>query len=357
MKVLYVDITSPIGHKNYNYKILSLLSELAEIDVAFKKDYLQKFNVDYVNKIYDIPDKFFSENLQEKKSSKLYKLIYRYYIFKSMQWVNSIIKQGNYDIVFFSSIEVISFSLGALKPKTRYCFVDHAIADLDRNKVKQFFWKHINHKIDAIVMENYIGDFLKDKLKIKNNIWILKHPLPKIEYNECLQTKKDKMAKYIFAPSGSNDEKFVQYLIDNDNLIPNFKIVIKSKNINYKSDKLHVFNNRISDDEYYNLMLNCSFILLPYDDSYNYRVSGVFFEAIEFGKLVLLNANNSLSYYVEKYPNTVFGYNGYENFMNLLEKMKELTANNNEICKIKEEYSDSVLQSQLKSIIQFEEKK
>jgi len=268
-----------------------------------------------------------------------------------MKWVEEIIKKDNYDIVFFSSIEIISFCLSTINPKTKYVFVDHAITTIDKNKIKRFFWKHINKNIDAIVMENYIKNFLENKIKIKNKIWLLKHPLPFIEHFKS--KKLDKInEKFIYAPSGSNDEEFINYLINNENYIENFKIIIKSKTVNYNSPNLFVFNNRISESEYYNYMLNCSFVLLPYGDDYNYRVSSIFFEAIQLNKVVLLNSNNSLKYYSERYPHTVLKYNSYSDFIKTIKNLKDVGVNYEEIEQIKEEYSDKVIENQLKTIFQ-----
>lgn len=356
MKVLYVDITSPIGHKNYNYRILSFISKMADVDVAFKKDYLIEFDKESINKIFSIPKEYFPDNLHTSKmGSRLFKIVYRLNYYKSMKCIEEIIKKNNYDIVFFSSIEVISFCLSTLNPKTKYVFVDHAITEIEKNKTKRFFWKRINKNIDVIVMENYIKDFLENKIGIRNKVCLLKHPLPDIEHYKS--SKSDEInEKFIYAPSGSNDEEFVNYLLKNENLIKDFKIVIKSKKINYNSPNLYIFNSRISESEYYNLMLNCSFVLLPYDDDYNYRVSGVFYEAIQFDKMVLLNSNNSLEFYAERYPNTVLKYNGYTGFINTIKNLKDVEVDNEEIEQIKEEYSDKAIKNQLKSIFQLDEK-
>lgn len=118
VKVLYVDMTSPVGHKNYNYRILSLISKMTDVDVAFKKDYLIDFDKKCINKIFNIPEEYFPDNLHTRKiGNRLFKIAYRFNYYKSMKWVEEIIKKDNYYIVFFSSIEVISFCLSTLNPK------------------------------------------------------------------------------------------------------------------------------------------------------------------------------------------------------------------------------------------------
>lgn len=39
MKILFIDLMSPMGHKNYNYGILRALTDLCQVDVLVRKDF------------------------------------------------------------------------------------------------------------------------------------------------------------------------------------------------------------------------------------------------------------------------------------------------------------------------------
>lgn len=257
-----------------------------------------------------------------------------------------------YDLVFFSSIEIVSFCLSTfLKPKTRYVFVDHAITAINKSKIKNFFWKCINKNVETVVMEEYISDFLKNIIKIKNKVWLLRYPLPKIDEKKLRKVQTDE--RIMFAPSESNDEEFILFLIENYNLIKNYKIVIKIKKQSFKSDNLEVFNTRIKDEDYYSIMKVCDYVLLPYASDYNYRVSGVFFKAVALNKKCLINGNNTLVYYSEKYPNTVISFKGYDEFFSVLERLKDGDNKqvHQELRMIKKQYSDEKLRQQLMLIL------
>lgn len=122
--------------------------------------------------------------------------------------------------------------------------------------------------------------------------------------------------KIIFAPGFSNEESFIEYLINNKSLIPEgFKIVLRSRKRNAIFDNLVVYNSRITDKEYYGTMINSSYILLPYEETYNYKTSGVFFESAHFNKPLLLNSNNTLKNYNDTYPGIIKLYDGFEDFL------------------------------------------
>lgn len=356
MKVLYVDITSPVGHVNYNYRLLSILSELCEIDVVFKENYLCELysRNKKINKRYNIPREYFPEHVAKRHKNKImYKIAYRYNLYKSMKDIERLVTCNNYDLIFFSSIEVISFCLSTFRPKARYVFVDHAITAIDKNRTKKFFWKLINNNIEVVAMEQYIKDFLENKVKINNKVWLVKHPLPEIYTQRIDNKQKDR--NIIFAPSGSNDEKFIEFLISNDKFIKKYKIIIKSNLQQFTGENLEVFNTRIEYDEYYRLMKSCDYVLLPYENNYNYRVSGVFYEAVVLNKLCLINGNNTLKYYVERYPTIVTQFNGYDDFINLLSKLKPCNNIIN-FNLVKNDYSDNNLKLQLKRILDYEDK-
>lgn len=356
MKILFVDILSPIGHKNYNYKIIELLSSYCEIDTAFKENYLSDFSEasEYINNMYDIPNEYFPNELT-RKNKKLYKLIYRINLFKAMNWINKLSEKNNYDLILFGGVEIVSFCLSTLRLKGRYVFIDHGVAYIVTNKVKRFFWKHLNKNIEAIAMEDYIQNYLISHVNIKNKVWLLKHPLPNIDMEKIKAIQVSK--KLIFAPSGSNDEEFISYLIYNNIMLKDYKVIIKSKKQNFENENLVVFNKRITDEDYYGIMAACDFVLLPYDLNYNNRVSGVFFEAVALNKSCLVNTHNTLKYYAEKYAEVVNGYDGYNNFFEVLEGISTRKSDTEEVLKkIKNDYSSFELRKQLKLIIYNEDR-
>ena len=74
-----------------------------------------------------------------------------------------------------------------------------------------------------------------------------------------------------------------RYLEKND-----IKIYIKSKTLEYISNNLIISGRFLSDEEYSYIMQHTSYVFMPYDiETYKYRVSGVYFDALTFSKPII----------------------------------------------------------------------
>ncbi|MBU3073202.1 hypothetical protein [Clostridium estertheticum] len=357
MKILFIDLLSPIGHKNYDYGILKYLSELCKVDILVRNNFLElEKNKIYVNDINYIPDEFIPEILKEKyKNINFYKIKFRIMQCKCMKWIKKKFDIEAYDLIFFSSVDIISFAISTQNIKTRCVFVDHSISDIDYSYMKIFFWRHINKKIDVVVMEPYIKNYIRDIIKVHNKIWTVPHPLPSINVNNYNTVIKPQNKKVIFAPGLSNDEAFIDFIINNQEKIPRqYKIIIRSEIRSISLENIEVYNKRISDEEYYGTMTNSSYVLLPYDEKYNYKTSGVFFESSSFNKPMLINNNNTLKNYNDIYPELIKLFDGFDDFLVLLEKIKkdEFSPNLDMFDKVLFDYSDEVIKKHLLKMIE-----
>jgi hypothetical protein len=353
MNLLFVDPTSPIGHKKYNLGLLNVLKDKFIIDLVIRDNYLnineEEYNIRNKN---IIPNNYIPEIITEKYNNKLLR---RFKVrFNQIKLLNLIKKNfllKDYDLILFSSVEIISFSIIMRNlHDSRVAFIDHGISNAKNSLTKRFFWKNIDRNLEVVVMEDYIKDFLYKDLNIKNKIWTVHHPVLKKVKNESVNNMSSKTI--IFAPSLSNDEEFIKNLIKNSSeILNNIIIYIRSKNINYKNENLIVYNKRISKERYNDLFNKCKYVLMPYDNNYNYKTSGVFFEAISFKKPILIRNNNTLVNYKKRYPNIIILF---ENVDDLLLKQKKIIKENfsNELfSKIIKDYSKDNLKLEIEKMI------
>lgn len=349
MKILYIDLTSPTGHKNYNLNLINIMVKIATVDVMLPWKYIdfKKEGIN-INKHYVIDEKFIPEKIRKTCNNQLIGRIRT--ITQQISLLKKVIKiQHSYDLIFFSSVEIISFSLTSRSFIKPTFFVDHAIYTTEYSKVRRFFWKKINFKVYPIVMECYIKDYIKDNLKIKNKLFLVPHPLPCVSQDVRLNDSKNSNEIIIFGPAISNDDVFLDNLIKKSNFIPNnIKIIVKSKKQNYKNQNLFVYNTHISEEMYTNYLNECDYILIAYPDEYNYRTSGVFFEAVAFQKKVILNLNNTLKDYFLRYSEIIVGFSGYDDFFESLKDLrKKDTYSNTSFEKIQADYSDETIMEAL----------
>lgn len=340
MKILFVDLMSPLGHKNYNYGILRPLCESNDVELLIRKNFLNtKEQGIKVKKTHFIPDKYIPELMKKNyKNINAFKFMYRLQQYRLVKWIYRNFEIESFDVVLFSSVDIISFSLAMKQNRTRVLFVDHGISDIGKSRVKKFFWNRLDLALELIVLEPYIKKYMEEKVRIKNKIWVVPHPLPSIEFEKYRKNNSNNK-KLIFAPGLGNDEGFINYLITNYQNIPeNYEIIIRSRKQSVKCGNLTVYEKRIDDDEYYGNFLKSEYVLLPYTDHYNYKTSGVFFEAVYIKKPILLRNNNTLKYYNKMFPGIITTFDKYDDFFQLINQYDRTEGINEDVFEESLEY-------------------
>lgn len=317
---LFIDLLSPIGHKNYDIGVLRCLSKLGSIDVLTRKNFLYEVKGLNINNVDYIPDEYIPELFRRKCTNEfIFKIKIRINQMKLLHIIKRKYKFENYDLIIFSSVEIISFSIMMHKYKGRCIFIDHGIFETTKSNVKKFFWRRINKNLDVIVMEEYIKEYVLNELKIKNNVHVFPHPLPYIDKKE-LKNISSINNKFIFSPGLETNKAFINEIIEKKQNIPNdFKFIIKGKD-NINDENLIIYNKRISDEDYYNLIYSSEYILIAYEDDYNYRTSGVLFEALYLGKKILLKNNNTLINYKNKFKNYIFEFDTLVDLFEIIQR-------------------------------------
>ncbi|WKV08010.1 hypothetical protein Q2T46_10690 [Thermoanaerobacterium sp. CMT5567-10] len=359
MKILYVDLLSPSGHIGLNKILVKTLSNLVDLDIVWRNNYINIDELKDVNdrniNVYYIPEKLYKESVS--------KISYRLNNVKIIKWLLRNFDINKYNLVFISSYETISFSMAwPRKLKTRTVILNHNNLDELQNKVKYLFFKLIPRHIEHIVFEEYMKDYLKESIKIDNKIWVMHHPISFDKYHDAkrfglLGKEKDK-CDIIFAPSGSNDELFIKNLINNQLVYKylsqtNWRLIIKSKEITYEDNYLKIFSNYLDYKEYLYYFVNAKYILFPYVQNFNYRISGVLFDAIAFKKKIIASSNKIFKYFLNKYKDLGFIFNNLNEFnslINILHKDKGIMSKEI-INQIYYDYSQDFFTKSLKNII------
>ena len=344
MEILYIDIVSMPEHKVYNSGMLRALNRDNKISICAAHGYVNKNEFNYID-YFEIPDKYvFAIN----KPKKHIQIIYRERTQRAYQWIKNNVPIHQYDVLWFSYTEPITFWLIFNKCDTPVIYCDHLISEIGNNKIKRWFFSHINKKYTMLYFEKYIGDYLREGLNLKNPLYLIRHPLPIIT---SMSKPKQHM---IFAPANSNDESFIEYLIQNETRIPNnLKIIIRSKLREHNSDRLEVYSHRIPDEEYYSKMVSCAAVLINYGKDYNYRTSTVWLESLVCHKKCFMFCNNTMKYYLEEYSEIVVPFYSNAEFFERLESWIKLTheQNNDIFAKALDDYSDFTIHTQVENVL------
>ncbi len=346
MKVLFVEPVSFPTHYDYNTGILRNFPDNVEVDICALHGYIKKTDINY-SRYYCIPEKMmYRYSIKDKHPQ----INLRWKLLNVWLWIKKNVDFSDYDIILFAYTEAITFSIIMNNIKQKVLYIDHEIGSTVANKLKLYFFKHINPQYKFIAFEDYIKSYLKKIKGFKNDVTVIRFPLPKtdeIENNICINdNERSNTNFFIFAPAINNDEEFVQFLVDNkERISKNIKIEIKSKLISVNSDNLLVFCDRIANEQYKDNLRRCNAILINYGRNYNFRTSAVFFEAVRYKKPVILCINNTLKYYAQKYNEMVWSFNDFEEFLSkqdeLCEFMRKTSSKSFE--NVMNDYTDDVV--------------
>lgn len=257
--------------------------------------------------------------LKEKKLEKILKHISSGYfslLLKIMWNTKSLIKfykKNNikYESIFFidgySFDFLLSFMISIiLKSKCPTIFI-YCRYNYEGKKLLYF-------KIFIKIIKNFsnikiLTDNKKLYLKIKKiyQVPVLEVPVPHTNFSKKI-IKKTIIKKKInlYFPGVFREEKFgrnLHYFLENNN---HKKYVVKINN-NFKNNKKYNFktillNKNLSRKEYLGNLRKSDLIVLPYQSNqYEYRTSGVFFEAISMQKKVLVSDKTWMSRELSKH--------------------------------------------------------
>ena len=323
MNILVIDPLSELGHKNFTTYLLNILSGCGEVSFVTKKGYLDKENNKY--KILHFPNKFFKISIS-KFSFRLRQIIYIYSIYKDIK------KEKKYDLILFTSYETISFAVSTLffNINKVYVIEHNNIDQIVLNKVKSWFYQRINNEITHIAFEKYITTFLQ--VKYGKKTLYLPHPFYKYSNNDFGKNK------VIFSPSSTYKESVAEKLIEfckkND-----YYLIAKGKQ-EVISERIIVrpfFNNYYQNIEKSTLIFISNFFL--------YRVSGVAFDALAYGRPIVGFRSLFLEELKKQYCYIVFVIDDVNEIKNIKFNLKKMKL---DFYKFKKEHGEVAILEQTK---------
>lgn len=323
-KILYIDPFYQTGHSDFNNGYIKALRETgATLHFVVVKGYEKHLNIAEDEVLYKIPA-FLERTDFGGLGNRICHLI-------ALFLIRLKIRFSDYDKVFFSNFDEISFYFSGIK---NAIVVPHINISESSNKVKSFFLNKVLQKNTCIAFNQSISDYLSQK----GNYKIMEQPLGLPEPIRSKQkanfaAKEQQLIndlsaynKILFSPSAqSSDTEFIQKLIDD----AAFLAMLKNENIAFvakgnftsQNENIIMINYYLSTDLYQYLFLKSDCILLAYPESFQYRVSAVLFECFANNKRCLVPSTEVFKSY-EKH----FCYQPY--FSNANDLIKRLDAFN-----------------------------
>lgn len=320
-KILYIDPFYQTGHSDFNNGYIKALRETgATLHFVVVKGYEKHLNIAEDEVLYKIPT-FLERTDLGGFGNRICHLI-------ALFLIRLKIRFSDYDKVFFSNFDEISFYFSGIK---NAILIPHINISESNNKVKFFFLNKVLKKNTCIAFNQSISNYLSQK----GNYKIMEQPLglpepirlkQKANFTAREQQLINDLSAYnkiLFSPSAqSSDTEFIQKLIDDTAflaMLKNENIAFVAKgNFTSQNENIIVINYYLSTDLYQYLFLKSDCILLAYPQSFQYRVSAVLFECFANNKRCLVPSTEAFKSY-EKH----FCYQPYFSNANDLIKLLE----------------------------------
>lgn len=283
VKILVVDPVGEMGHVKFNKSILEALSSRYDVEFLSTKGYsdLGKNICDYSvfpHSIFDsFTNKYFSRIVLYLRS--LFAVTYS--------------KKNNFDVLYFITFETISLSLVPLKNTKVWLHNHNNIDDMLKSKFKSYLFGFLSRRASLLVIEEYMADFLSTRYNC--DVYTIPHPSFLTDSGRVY----DSTGKIVFSPSGTYDS-FLMDELEKTATEQDFVLWAKGK---VEKETENVVKKKYFHD-YEERIQNASVIFII--NKISYRVAGIMYEALSFGKTVVGIDSLFMREIKKQYPNLVY---------------------------------------------------
>ncbi|WP_447877280.1 hypothetical protein [Serratia fonticola] len=291
MKILLVDTLSEPGHTSFNQSIVDWL-ENEDVSMYFSDSMARNFDSAFQS---------FPDNMLVKSS----KWKYKFNQIILMKNVFSRLRYSSFDKVLFLSYEPLSMFIWSYF----FRYFSHAsIFVVEHNTVpksgffKKMPYKMISKTVTHITLMDYISKYVSDKFN-KRAVTV-RHPMNNIlnSTNECIEPLEINDNKIIFMPSATIDADTTNKIFQVVSQNKGYTLYAKPKyDVGFESDNI-ILSTRF--DNYNRMMASSDVVIIPQD--FDYRVSGVLYEALQSNALIIVSDCIFGRFASEYFPGRVF---------------------------------------------------
>jgi hypothetical protein len=267
-ELIVLDLLEEPGHVRFVKKLLHILKDTVEVTFISSDRYVREINPD---KHISLPNKWFDFSGRVGFVKSQIKIIKR---------LKSIISNRKTPILV-TGFENISFTLAWSFKNPTFAFLHN---NLEKSRLSLFFLFSSTKNIVYLAFEEYIAAFCNNK---NLEAYYVPHPLQLKPIDK--KTEAD-TANFIFAPhldvNGVHFSRLREYAKQH-----NLKLYGRGEPKSLLPQHVSV---KTYYEDYESLLQNAGFVVL--DIHYNYRISGIFYEAMMLNKkMVFINTSHRFS--------------------------------------------------------------
>ncbi|MDC1089804.1 hypothetical protein OAQ01_00050 [Emcibacteraceae bacterium] len=315
-KILLIDPLQVDGHINFNRKLIESANLIGQTTFMSTSEYLVKLKVNNCITVSGFNSDFCSI------------LGFRIKLILIMVQVALKINK-EYDIVIFTGYENITFLIVSvfLRHK-KILLINHNNLDFKKSKFKSLIFRLIPKRFAHVALEQYIVDYIRQSFN--KTAYLVSHPYY-VSREEVVAKSPESMEpfeQWIFAPSGSNNWKLVDELAK---VTPSTIGILAKYSPLYKNYQNVCLQRWF---KYYSEYMKASdFVYIG--SEFEYRVSGVLYEALSLGKKILIPDSLYAQKMRQQYPSMVSIItnefkNSYRETVNFADYKKFLQDHNEE---------------------------
>lgn len=343
MKISILDTIFPIGHLNLNKKLISLFP-------------VQDYDLWVINNGH-----FFKENdinnstlidINFLKDHKKYIITVLFQVINYLKiWIKLFGRKDK--IKFFFTFDNVAFAFG------RFFFLNsknvlfhHANTDYLSIGYIRFFFKTYMNSVYHIVFADFIKDRLIQIGVEEARIKVLTHPL----HITNIITPEITPENIILGLGYASDDLLFTNIIDFEKKTEilnrkNIKLLLRSNNIEFKSQNITFIKGHLSEQEYEILLSKASIILILYSNNYQYRYSGAILDALRHKKLIIGVNIPIMNHFKNLYPKTCFIFDNIEDLFSKLVTISNIDFNNSDYNIFMSNHSDMKIRNEIENII------
>lgn len=316
MKILIVDYLSYPGHKRFNKIHIDALEGLGH-DLFFvgKKD---QFPDSCEPRLLCIPPDIFFKSLPlQSLSSRIQNIL-------CLKWVYSHVHEEDFDLILFPTYDIVSLFFSPFKNK---CLViNHNNVSQLNSRIKAWMTRHLPLSVSHITLDSLSQKRLQEVIP-NAKVYMIPHGFDKPSNNISKPVWLD-CDTYFFCPVNRNfNQEDVNKLFQNSLL---HEVLKKARSCIYIKDFSGIENNsvlkiipsNVPQKEYDYMIQKAKAVILPYNSSFRYRVSGIFFECVAANTTVIVSDIESFKQYSDL---NVLYYSDIESFVSCIRKVLSMS--------------------------------
>lgn len=286
--ILVVCPVDAIMHSKTDELYLKILKKIGRVVFISRAGYLE--NIPCQRRIV-IPEKYYiNKNIVQRSLLSLAK----------MNFIKEQVCFTGFDMVVFFSYEPISMLLQWPKKKKVFVWEHNTIELMNKSLLRRLLFASLPKSVHSITLQDHINDYIQKKCKRPAHR--ITHPCfnDQVSKRGYWVSSKECGLKTVYCPTRDVDQKIQDDLISiASNPVNNIRVVARGnakKSLRY--EVIEFIEN------YEDFLLECDFVFIA--TQYNLRVSGVAYEALSFGKPVIIFECEFARELKNNFPNSVF---------------------------------------------------